>query len=215
MLKIKTRRPKQNIKRKLALFILVLFVVSLLPSEQVKADTGEETTKKATDLASETQLNPLSKVKEDLMVEEEQDLVLEPEKELGTYFLESQPAMQYTQEDVYVLATVIYAEAGICDDMEKYRVGNVVLNRVADSTGEFEDTILGVIYQSGQFDSVGTDNWYHGPTDVEIQIAQDLLEGARVFPSEVVWFSKKMNYGTLYYKSEWHEFSGWEVREEG
>lgn len=92
------------------------------------------------------------------MVEEEQDLVLEPEKELGTYFLESQPAMQYTQEDVYVLATVIYAEAGICDDMEKYRVGNVVLNRVADSTGEFEDTILGVIYQSGQFDSVGTNN---------------------------------------------------------
>ncbi len=139
--------------------------------------------------------------------------VEESEKKIGEYFLESQPAMEYTEEDVMLLATVIYAEAGICDEMEKYRVGNVVINRVNDKTDQFKDTIEGVIYQRTQFSSVGSSAWKHGPTDEEISIATELLEGKRVFPDYIVWFSKKCNYGKVYYNSEWHEFSGWELDE--
>lgn len=134
-------------------------------------------------------------------------------KQLGEYFLKSQPAMEYTEEDVTLLATTIYAEAGICDEMEKYRVGTVIVNRVNDTTDTFEDTVEGVIYQKGQFGSVGSDAWNHGPTDTEIEIAQDILEGARVFPSQVVWFNNESPYGELYYTSDWHEFSGWEREE--
>lgn len=135
---------------------------------------------------------------------------MENEEIPGEYFIESEPAMDYTQEDLTLLATIIFSEAGICDDMEEYRVGNVVLNRVNDSTGSFKDTIKEVIFQSGQFTSVGGKNWNHGPTERELEIAKELLEGKRVFPQDVVWFSKKCQYGELYYTSEWHQFSGWE-----
>lgn len=139
---------------------------------------------------------------------------IEAKKESGEYFIDSQPAMEYTEEDLNLFATLIYAEAGICDDMEEYRVGNVVLNRVKDTTGSFENSIQGVIFQSGQFTSVGGDNWNNGPTEREIEIAKDLLDGKRIFPEYVVWFSRKQQYGELYYTSDWHDFSGWSQNEE-
>ncbi len=140
--------------------------------------------------------------------------VLKKEKVYGEYFINPQPAMEYTDDDLFLLATVIFSEAGICDEMEKYRVGNVVLNRVNNETYEFGNTIEEVIYAEGQFSSVGGENWEHGPTDEEISIAKDLLEGKRVFNEEVVWFARKRSYGELYYRSEWHEYSGLEVEEE-
>ena len=145
---------------------------------------------------------------ESAVIREEE--VLETDKELGEYFLDSVPAIEYTEDEVQLLATLIYAEAGICDNMEKYRVGNVVLNRVEDPTTEFKNTVKDVIYQEGQFTSVGSSNWKHGPTEEEMAIAKNLLEGMRVFPSYIVWFAKQSPYGTLYYTSNWHEFSGWE-----
>lgn len=55
------------------------------------------------------------------------------------------------QEDLELLACVIYQEAGsdsICDACRR-RVADVVLNRVADS--RFPDTIHGVLTQKGQY----------------------------------------------------------------
>lgn len=153
----------------------------------------------------------ISKVDAMAMVKTTDD-ALETEQ-LGEYFLTSQPTMEYTEEDVNLLATTIYAEAGICDEMEEYRVGTVIVNRVNDTTDTFEDTVEGVIYQKGQFGSIGSDAWNHGPTDKEMEIARNILEGARVFPSQVVWFNKESPYGELYYTSDWHEFSGWEREE--
>lgn len=123
-------------------------------------------------------------------------------------FLEQVEPMEYTQEELECLATVMYAEAGICDDIELYLVANVVINRVNDKSGEFKDSIIDVIYQKGQFTSVGSSNWNNGPTQREYEIAKDVLEGKRVIPSNVYWFSKKMNYGIKYYQSKWHFFSG-------
>lgn len=121
-------------------------------------------------------------------------------------------SMEYTEEDIMLLATVIYAEAGICDDEEKYRVGNVVINRVNDiEHNDFKNvnSIREVIYQKTQFTSVDGDAWNHGPTEIEMRIARELLEGKRILPDYVVWFSKAHRYGEKYYKSSWHVFSGW------
>ena len=150
-----------------------------------------------------------AKIQEPIFTEE-LVLTMEPEN----FFLEKQPAMEYTEEDVTLLATVIFSEAGVCDEIEKYRVGNVVLNRVNDTTDQFKNTIKDVIYQKNQFTSVGGQNWKHGPTEEEIEIARNLLEGTRVFPDNIVWFSRKHKYGKLYYTSEWHQFSGLEQDEE-
>lgn len=126
--------------------------------------------------------------------------------------------MEYTEKELILLATVIYAEAGICNDEEKYRVGNVVINRLNDiKHNEFVkvDTLEKVIYQQGQFTCVGGKAWKQGPTEIEKEIAKELLEGKRVLPENVVWFSKKHNYGEKHYESKWHVFSGWEQNEEG
>lgn len=118
-----------------------------------------------------------------------------------------QPPMEYTHEEHRYLATLIYAEAGGCNYEEKQRVGNVVINRVNDTSSEFRHTIQGVIKQSGQFLSVGGKAWNRGPSEEEMEIAKDLLEGKRVLPSDIVWFSKKCNYGSLYCKTLYHEYS--------
>lgn len=123
-------------------------------------------------------------------------------------FLEPAEPMQYTQEELDCLARVMYAEAGGCDDTELYLVANVVVNRVNDKSGNFKDSIIDVIYQTGQFTSVGDKAWNRGPTQREYAIAKDVLEGARVAPSNVYWFSRGMSYGNLYYKSQWHYFTG-------
>ena len=130
---------------------------------------------------------------------------------IGTYFMERKPAMEYTDEDLYYLANGIYSEAGICSDMECYRVGQVILDRKLDTTGRFpQNTIKGVLYASGQFGCVGGKAWRHGPTDRELAIAKDLLEGARVFPESAVCFNNKHDYGYLYCHPEYHYFSGYE-----
>lgn len=130
---------------------------------------------------------------------------------IGTYFMERKPAMEYTDEDLYYLANGIYSEAGICSDMECYRVGQVILDRKLDTTGRFpQNTIKEVLYASGQFGCVGGKAWRHGPTDRELAIAKDLLEGARVFPESAVWFNNKHDYGYLYCHPEYHYFSGYE-----
>ena len=127
--------------------------------------------------------------------------------------VEQELPMEYTEKELILLATVIYAEAGICNDQEKYRVGNVVINRLNDNEHkEFikVDTLEKVIYQQGQFTCVGGRAWREGPTEKEKEIAKELLEGKRVLPEYVVWFSKKHKYGEKYHESKWHVFSGWE-----
>lgn len=125
-----------------------------------------------------------------------------------TEVIERKAAMEYTDEDLKLLSTLMYAEAGICDDAELYRVANVVINRVNNKENGFKDTIKDVIYQSGQFTSVGGEAWNRGPTEREIRIAKDVLEGARIFPENVVWFGKKHMYGKVYdTPSKWHVFS--------
>ena len=126
-------------------------------------------------------------------------------------FLEPAEPMQYTQEELDCLARVMYAEAGGCDDTELYLVANVVVNRVNDKSGNFKDSIIDVIYQTGQFTSVGDKAWNRGPTQREYAIAKNVLEGARVAPSNVYWFSRGMSYGSLYYKSQWHYFAGMDL----
>lgn len=57
----------------------------------------------------------------------------------------------YTEDDLYCLAVVIYQEGGgdcVCDEC-RFRIGDVVLNRVADN--RFPNTIREVITQKRQY----------------------------------------------------------------
>lgn len=57
-----------------------------------------------------------------------------------------------TEEDLYLLANIIYCEAGCEPYIGKVAVGNVVMNRV--KSDRQPDTIKGVVYAKGQFSPV-------------------------------------------------------------
>lgn len=63
----------------------------------------------------------------------------------------AQAVLDVPAEDLEMLACVIYQEAGgdACSDLCRFMVGDVVLNRVADS--RFPDTIEEVLTQRGQY----------------------------------------------------------------
>ncbi len=62
--------------------------------------------------------------------------------------------VSFAEGDRYLLANLIYCEAGGEPYEGKVAVGSVVMNRVL--SGEFPDTVVGVIYQSRQFSPVGS-----------------------------------------------------------
>lgn len=58
-----------------------------------------------------------------------------------------------SEEEYNLLLAIIEQEIGGGDFDEKTYVFSVILNRYLDDTGEFEDTISGIIKQEGQFSS--------------------------------------------------------------
>lgn len=62
--------------------------------------------------------------------------------------------VSFAEGDRYLLANLIYCEAGGESYTGQVAVGAVVINRVLSSV--FPDTVTGVIYQSGQFQPVGS-----------------------------------------------------------
>lgn len=80
--------------------------------------------------------------------------------------------------DIDMLAGIIYAECGICDDYEKYLVGSVVINRIHD--GRWPSTMDSVLLQSGQFAGRHTQRFKDKKACQ--RIAQDLLQGVGVVP---------------------------------
>lgn len=83
----------------------------------------------------------------------------------------------YDADSLYWLSRVVYAEAG-CEPFEgMIGVGNVVLNRIANESGSFPDTVKGVVFQSGQFSVVPAGTIYRDPSDQAVIAAKLALEG--------------------------------------
>ena len=93
-------------------------------------------------------------------------------------------------DDLYLLARVIYFEAGSVWLDEEFRlcVGEVVLNRVASP--EFPDTLYGVVYQKGQYPVVSSPGFAAMKPGKEcVAIALRLLQGERHMVPSVVYQS--------------------------
>ena len=80
-----------------------------------------------------------------------------------------------TEENIYLLARIISAEARGEPYTGQVAVGAVVLNRVEHPS--FPDTLSGVIYQSGAFTAI-TDGQFNEPiSDSAYSAARDALNG--------------------------------------
>lgn len=93
-------------------------------------------------------------------------------------------------DDLYLLARVIYSEAGSDWLDEEFRlcVGEVVLNRVASP--EFPDTIQGVVFQKGQYTGANTVKFANLKPGTDcVNVALKLLQGERRMVPAVVYQS--------------------------
>lgn len=82
----------------------------------------------------------------------------------------------YNQTDLYWLSRIIQAESGNQSLTGMIAVGNVVMNRVADS--RFPNTVKGVIFQTNQFTPAMTGSVYNTPGTKAVLAAKLVLEGA-------------------------------------
>lgn len=91
---------------------------------------------------------------------------------------------QLNEDEVMLLAKLIYGEARGCSDETQKLVGMVVINRMKNP--KFPDTMRNVIYEEGQYATADQLNSYH-PTEKEINNAREVLSGKYSCPSNVVF----------------------------
>lgn len=134
----------------------------------------------------------------------QEEYIAEPVAE--TYELTTEASKVYTEEaEIYLLAKGIHGEASICDREEKYKVGTVIMNRVAHS--RYPDTVEGVLAADGQYSCYQDNRWFtEEPSQEELEIARDIyVNGTRVFGPEVIYQSK-LCAGECIEITPWHEY---------
>lgn len=104
----------------------------------------------------------------------------------------------YTEEELGLLARVIFAECGSnwCSDKMQQYTGSVVLNRMASPL--FPNTMREVIYQKGQYSIVKSGAINKTPNERAYNCARFLLENGSVLPSNVVFQSQHRQGDGLY-----------------
>lgn len=111
------------------------------------------------------------------------------------------PRCFYSDEDVYLVAKIMTAEAGSdwLSDEWKMSVGNVLLNRV--ESPEFPNAVIDCIYQNGQYYSRRSKYFANlVPSQKCIDLAYRLCNGERVLPADVVFQANYSQGGGCYKK---------------
>lgn len=114
---------------------------------------------------------------------------------------------QFTEEDIYLLAQLVQAEAGsdwLPDELQLH-VGSVVLNRIANS--KFPNTLNGVVYQPGQYTPAWTGAINNTPTERTLENVRWLIENGSISPINVVW-QAEFKQGETVYWSYYNEVAG-------
>lgn len=138
----------------------------------------------------------------------------EAQKAIASY----QKLAQYSDEDIRILTTTVFHEAGHTTEQLRQYVAQVVLNRVEDS--RFPDTVKGVITQPGQYSTKyatveaanaiqATDSkngtYYYGICEDSVKAA---MMGQVEMPSNVLYqanFSQgKGVWKSVYFNSGWY-----------
>lgn len=89
-------------------------------------------------------------------------------------------------EDAYLLAQIINAEAKGEPYNGKVAVGNVVMNRV--NHPDFPDTVKGVIFQKGQFYPVTNGTIYNKPSEDALKAANEVINGKQIVGKQALYF---------------------------
>ena len=122
----------------------------------------------------------------------ERKLVLQPEparfipEPVPEVVEEPEEEILVIDEETYLLAQIISAEAKGEPYEGMIAVGNVVMNRVEYSG--FPDTIREVIFQKGQFSPVSNGTIYNIPTDKAVEAAVEVINGKTIVGNDALYF---------------------------
>lgn len=89
----------------------------------------------------------------------------------------------YNSDSLYWLSRVINAESGNQPLNGKIAVGNVIMNRVNDTSGSWPNTIKDVIFQKNQFTPAASGSVYKTPNAQSVIAAKLVLEGVQILPT--------------------------------
>lgn len=119
---------------------------------------------------------------------------------------EKAESISYTEQDIDLLARVIWAEAGSdwLTDEHQQAVASVVINRTNDN--RFPNTIEGVIYQKGQYGCVSNGMINQTPNQRAYDNARYVLENGTTIPENVVWQSQSVQGNGIYKNIQGHYF---------
>ena len=104
----------------------------------------------------------------------------------------------YDEEDLYWLSRVISAEAQGQPLEGMIGVGAVVINRVKDRSGQYENNIHDVIFQDGQFDVVELETIFDDPVEEAVIAAKLCLEGYNTV-GDSLWFVNPQKASTRWF----------------
>ena len=134
------------------------------------------------------------------LIEPNTKLFLEPVN-LHTFQIPAQPVIAYTNEDLELLAKIVYAEARDEPYEGLLAVAAVVINRVQDST--FPDSIYGVIFQKGQFTPAMNGKIYDiKPDENSYKAAEEALLGIDPVEGALFFFNPNISNSTFFSKKE-------------
>lgn len=111
------------------------------------------------------------------------------------------PFYSYTEEELDLLARLIYSEGGIESYQTQLMIGSVVMNRVMSEDSWFPDTIREVIYQKNQFSVTfvlkdGIPMIDHPADEEAKRAAYEVLTYGSILPPDVqVFFHKSITTG--------------------
>lgn len=111
--------------------------------------------------------------------------------------LEEIATLKLFEQQVDLLAHLIWNETGILGEKSMYYTGSVVLNRMTASY--FPNTLEEVIYQPGQYAVTWTGLIERDCPDKAYVIARDLLENGSVLPEDVI-FQAQFKQGSSVYE---------------
>lgn len=202
-----------NIIRVAMLILLVLAFAIYVESSAVEelptsetvyiADEPEETEPTATEPTAPEPTTATIETEPTTIAEEATEETTVPETTVPET---TEPELPYTEEELEMMAIVIYQEAGgsECSDETRLMVGTVVMNRIADE--RFPDTMYEVLTAPSQY---GRLHWTgivwpgraSSPYEAEAverayAIAERILLGERALPDDVV-FQSEFIQGTI------------------
>ena len=104
--------------------------------------------------------------------------------------------INYTNNDLDLLARLMRAEALGEGDLGMLMVGNVVINRALANCSIFDNahSISEVIYQENQFSGINSSLFFGAATTTEKQLAKRILNGETFNPATyALWFKANKN----------------------